>query len=111
MRDNGGKERFGVLSEENTGVAADADKLSGDLRRQQSAFDTSTVKRMTAELAEMNGAAEELDRYDDFSALRIDVAKYEKTPATGEYGIARREEVQGTGDIILKHQRSAALAF
>ena len=48
MRDNGGKERFGVLSEENTGVAADADKLSGDLSRQQSAFDTSTVQRMPA---------------------------------------------------------------
>lgn len=105
------KERFGVLAEENVKVKADADLIGSELRRQQTSFDTSGVKRMTGALAEMNGAVEELDRYDDFSALKIDISKYERSPETGGYGIARRPEVQGTGGIILDHQRNAALAF
>lgn len=104
-------EKFGVLSEERIKLDSDADALEGELRRQQSEFDTSTAKFVTEELKDLSRAAEELDRYDDFSALRISTDKYEKTSLTGEYGIPRRPEVQGNGGIILDHQRSAALKF
>ena len=105
------KERFGVLSEEQIKAESDADALGGELRRQQSSFDTATVRFMSEQLGGLSRAAEELDRYDDFSALRISSDKYEHTYRTGDYGIRRRAEVQGSGEIILAHQRSAALRF
>ena len=106
------KEEYDVLSEAALRVTADAEALSGDIGRQQSLFDSVAVKPATEELSEMNAAAEELNRYDDFSALKIAPAKYENGSGTGIYGIRRRDEVQGIGGpIILEHQSSAALRF
>ncbi len=53
--------------------------------------------------------AEALDRYDDFSALRINVSEYEAKD--GEYGINRRKSLHAGGGVILDHQERAALAF
>lgn len=69
---------------------------------------SSTKEAYNAKIAEMNKAVEALDRYDDFSILKIDPYKYKKEKGCG-YGIT---EKQGFNDgIILQHQKDAALAF
>lgn len=50
-----------------------------------------------------------LDRYDEFSALRIDSSEYETNG--GKYGIQRKKSLHGGGGVILEHQQRAALAF
>ncbi len=61
----------------------------------------------TRTVVEMNEAVEALDRFDDFSYLRIDPSKYKKTE--GPFGI---KLMPGKNDgIIMQHQRSAALGF
>ena len=68
---------------------------------------SSTKEAYNAKIAEMNKAVEALDRYDDFSILKIDPYKYKKEKGCG-YGIT---EKQGFNDgIILQHQKDAALA-
>lgn len=68
---------------------------------------SSTKEAYNAKIAEMNRAVEPLDRYDDFSMLKIDPYKYKK--GKSGYGIT---EKQGFNDgVILRHQREAALAF
>ena len=81
----------------------------------QAAFDrekqrtrlSSVKESYNAKIAEMNRAVEALDRFDDFSMLKIDPSKYKK--GKNGYGIV---EKQGFNDgVILQHQRDAALAF
>ena len=81
----------------------------------QAAFDrekqrtrlSSVKESYNAKIAEMNRAVEALDRFDDFSMLKIDPSKYKK--GKNGYGIV---EKQGFNDgVILQHQRDASLAF
>lgn len=60
-------------------------------------------------IGSMNEKVEVLDRYDDFDSLKINPASYESGPGGG-YGIPRRE-LHGGDDVILPHQKRAALAF
>jgi len=64
----------------------------------------------TKEIGELNRTASELDRYDDFSALRIQSDEFERSAESGIYGIVR-DKTKHTDSVILAHQRSAALAF
>ncbi len=67
-----------------------------------------TKEAYDGRIAEMNKVVEELDRYDDFSMLKIDPMKYKRGQGA-EYGI---KVVQGFNDgVILQHQREAALSF
>ncbi|MDE7300994.1 MAG: DEAD/DEAH box helicase family protein, partial [Clostridia bacterium] len=66
--------------------------------------------RYTKEVAELCDAVEELDRHDDFSALRIDADNYKKK-AGGKYGIAFDPAVHRDGKVIQPHQRKAAADF
>ena len=77
--------------------------------REQQRSQLSSVKEpYNAKIAEMNRAVEALDRYDDFSMLKIDPYALKKR-AGSRYGI---EEKQGFNDgVILEHQKAAALAF
>ncbi len=60
-------------------------------------------------IGSMNEKVEVLDRYDDFDSLKINPASYE-SGSGGGYGIPRRE-LHGGDDVILPHQKQAALAF
>ena len=66
--------------------------------------------RYNRELAELSSAVEELDRHDDFSALKIDADKYRKS-GSGEYGIEFDSAVHKGGQVIQPHQRKAAQDF
>lgn len=66
--------------------------------------------RYNRELAELSCAVEELDRHDDFSALRISAEKYRRG-ANGEYGIEFDPSVHRGGAVIQPHQRRAAQDF
>ena len=65
-----------------------------------------------ATMAEMTKCMEELDRYDDFATLKIDLNAYEKN-ADCEYGIKRTyvQEEANSPHVILEHQKSAAEKF
>lgn len=66
--------------------------------------------RYNRELAELSSAVEELDRHDDFSALRISADKYRKTDKS-PYGIEFDPRVHTGGSVIQPHQRKAAEDF
>ncbi|MDE6372984.1 MAG: DEAD/DEAH box helicase family protein [Clostridia bacterium] len=64
--------------------------------------------RYNGQVAELCSAVEELDRHDDFSALKIDAGKYAKA---GDYGIELDRSVHKDGYVIQPHQRVAAADF
>ncbi|MCM1545881.1 MAG: DEAD/DEAH box helicase [Clostridiales bacterium] len=66
--------------------------------------------RYNREVADLSSAVEELDRHDDFSALKIGAEKYRKK-AGGEYGIEFDSAVHKGGQVIQPHQRKAAQDF
>lgn len=66
--------------------------------------------RYNRELAELSSAVEELDRHDDFSALKISADKYRKKTAGG-YGIEFDPSVHKGGQVIQPHQKKAAQDF
>ena len=59
----------------------------------------------------MNRAVEELDRYDDFDALKIELDKYAQNPMSGDYGIPYDNTKHVDRSVIFKHQSSAAISF
>lgn len=65
-----------------------------------------------ANMANAMKSAEVLDRYDDFSALKIKPDFY-RQQEEGEYGIALSDVHKSihSPDVILRHQQSAALTF
>ena len=65
--------------------------------------------RYNGEIAALSSAVEELDRHDDFSALRISEDKYRKR--AGKYGIEYDSAVHRNGSVIQPHQRRAAQDF
>ncbi len=68
----------------------------------------SKIKRQyTRTIAEMNKNVEELDRFDEFDSLQIDVEKYRKQDGS-LYGIVPMANVT---EPILPHQQKAALGF
>lgn len=89
-----------------------------ELKVPQSAFNMDSNRsslntrpaRYNREVAELSSAVEELDRHDDFSALKIDADKYRKKPS-GEYGIEFDPAVHKGGQVIQPHQRKAAQDF
>ncbi|MDE6691539.1 MAG: hypothetical protein K2K04_06160, partial [Clostridia bacterium] len=66
--------------------------------------------RYNREVAELSSAVEELDRHDDFSALKIGADKYRKS-GSGAYGIEFDNAVHKGGQVIQPHQRKAAQDF
>lgn len=66
--------------------------------------------RYNRELAELSSAVEELDRHDDFSALKIGADKYRRS-GSGAYGIEFDNAVHKGGQVIQPHQRKAAQDF
>ncbi|MDE7380400.1 MAG: hypothetical protein K2N14_05035 [Clostridia bacterium] len=66
--------------------------------------------RYNKQVAELCSAVEELDRHDDFSALRISEDMYRKGVA-GRYGIEFDPAVHKGGKVIQPHQRKAAQDF
>ncbi len=77
-------------------------------RQQQRTTLSDKVKSFDKTVLDMNEAVEELDRYDDFSMLRINPSTYKKI-GDAEYGIPI---VVGQNDgVIYEKQRSAALNF
>ncbi len=73
---------------------------------------------MTDELHHALSVAENLERYDDFSWLKIDPSRYRREGAEGTYGIAYDAAMHGenalggkTPPIILENQKKAALRF
>ena len=66
--------------------------------------------RYNRELAFLCSAVEELDRHDDFSALRISGEKYRKSDKS-PYGIEFDPNVHFGGSVIQPHQRKAAEDF
>ena len=81
----------------------DRDKHRSDIAR--------TKRQYNRTLYDMNRAVEELDRYDDFDALKISNDKYKRTEQTGEYGIPYDAGKHAGGSVIFKHQSAAASAF
>ncbi len=65
-------------------------------------------KKYTKHVAEMNKAAEVLDRYDDFSSLTLLPSDYAQT--TTEYGIPKQKFHTGN-ERLLPHQAKATQAF
>lgn len=75
-----------------------------------------TAKPYNTKTAQARMLAEELDRYDDFGALKIDLASYkqiEGKEGTGDYGIpySHIHKLANTSDVILEHQQRAAILF
>ena len=66
--------------------------------------------RYNREVAELSSAVEELDRHDDFSALKISADKYRRTVADG-YGIEFDPAVHKGAQVIQPHQKKAAQDF
>ena len=62
-------------------------------------------------LYDMNRAVEELDRYDDFDALKIAPEKYAQHAMSGDYGIPYDATKHVDRSVIFKHQSSAAISF
>ncbi len=60
----------------------------------------------------LNENVEVLDRFDDFDALKIDFKNYEKVDGS-KYGIEYDSDIHVgvRGDVILEHQKEAALRF
>jgi hypothetical protein len=71
---------------------------------------SNTKKPFNKTVSQMNGAVEELDRYDDFDSLRIDSEKYARDAQSGEYGIPYDRSMHGRS-VILNHQNIAAKQF
>ncbi|MDE6557864.1 MAG: DEAD/DEAH box helicase family protein [Clostridia bacterium] len=65
--------------------------------------------RYNKQIKELNSAVEELDRHDDFSALKISADKYKR--GGGAYGIEFDPAVHKGGSVIQPHQRKAAKDF
>ncbi|MBO5737412.1 MAG: DEAD/DEAH box helicase [Clostridia bacterium] len=86
-----------------------------DLEVTDEAYDTETQRanvsdepvEYTKEVAKMNNVVVELDRYDDFAALKIKPMDYQALTEDG-YGIHLRE---GQLDPIYNHQKEAARRF
>lgn len=77
------------------------------LVKEQRSQISAVPKEYNSTIAKMNQFVEVLDRYDDFSALKIDPAQYEICEGS-EYGITRgRTQTEA----IYPHQQKAALAF
>lgn len=74
----------------------------------RSALNTKPVQ-YTKGLADLGSAVEELDRYDDFAALKISEDKYRSTG--GDYGIEFDPAVHKGGVVIQPHQKKAAQDF
>lgn len=70
-----------------------------------------TKKQYNKTIYEMNKAVEELDRYDDFDSLKIDLDKYVKTDMSGDYGIPYDSAKHVDRSVIFKHQSNAAISF
>ena len=70
------------------------------------------IRPYDAKMAEMTKCIEELDRYDDFAALKIEPEVYEKS-GDGEYGIKRSHVHSSVNSpqVILRHQQLAAAQF
>lgn len=81
----------------------DRDKHRGEIAR--------TKRQYNKMLYDMNRAVEELDRYDDFDALKISNDKYARTANTGAYGIPYDASKHVDNSVIFKHQSVAAGAF
>lgn len=63
----------------------------------------------TKQIAEMDKSVESLDRFDDFSSLKIHVSNYRKKDGD-IYGI-ERTAFHPTNEVIFKHQKDAATLF
>lgn len=63
----------------------------------------------TKKIAEMEKDVESLDRFDDFSSLKIHVSNYKKKEGD-VYGI-ERTSFHPTNEVIFKHQKDAATLF
>ncbi len=70
-----------------------------------------TKKTFNKAVYETNKSVEELDRYDDFDSLKIDMDKYARSAISGEYGIPYDASKHVDRSVILKHQNAAAIAF
>ena len=70
-----------------------------------------TTKQYNKTIYEMNKAVEELDRYDDFDSLKIDLGQYVQTDMSGAYGIPYDRTKHVDRSVIFKHQSAAAIAF
>ena len=70
-----------------------------------------TKRQYNKTIYEMNKAVEELDRYDDFDSLKIDLDKYVKTDLSGDYGIPYDSGKHVDRSVIFKHQSNAAISF
>ena len=70
-----------------------------------------TKKQYNKTIYEMNKAVEELDRYDDFDSLKIDLSQYVQTDMSGAYGIPYDRTKHVDRSVIFKHQSAAAIAF
>ena len=64
-------------------------------------------------MAKMMECMEELDRYDDFATLKIDLNAYEKKDDKSEYGIKKTyiHDEANSKYVILPHQKTAAEKF
>ena len=70
-----------------------------------------TKRQYNKTLYDMNRAVEELDRYDDFDALKISSDKYVQNNMSGDYGIPYDNSKHVNNSVIFKHQSSAAISF
>ena len=96
MKRNNGKKDFELkFSKEAFNIAFAHSNLSNE------------IKPYTQKIKEMNDVVEALDRYDDFSNLKIKTKQYEYDPEF-EYGIMRAE---GQPETIYAHQQKAAKRF
>ena len=80
-------------------------------RAKQASSIAHTKRQYNKTLYEMNRAVEELDRYDDFDALKITPDKYRQHDMSGEYGIPFDGAKHTNNSVIFKHQSAAAIAF
>ena len=77
------------------------------VEKRQEALISHEATSYTKEIMEMNNVVETLDRYDDFSSLKINPSQYEQV-GSSEYGIVRKARQECA---IYPHQQDAALTF
>lgn len=99
------------MGNENFKIEFVGEPFSEDKKNTQRSNFGDDVVNYSKEIQFMNPLVEELDKYDDFSALKIDLNKYAKTSESGEYGIEYDAAIHERGVVIKEHQKKAAENF
>ena len=99
------------MSDEKFRVEFIGEPFSEDKKNTQRSNFGDDVVGFDKEIQKMNPLVEELDKYDDFSGLKIDLSKYAKTESSGEYGIQYDSGIHERGTVIKEHQKKAAENF